>query len=132
MTTSNRRANARSDRTCQARSLTSLARYKSMATIPKKTLQRQENRLTVTAPVWANTLLLATKWGWKPKRPSFHFLAQNFEVSESEAIALAQTIERIWDSASADPFGVKLDPPVDLALLMSIGSFCLGGAFIVR
>jgi len=103
-----------------------------MPTTSKRTLQRSTERLSVSAPVWANALLLASKWGWKPGRPTYFFLAPDFEVAETEALALAQVIERIWVAVSSDPFAVKLDPPMDLSLLMTIGSFSLGGAFIVR
>jgi hypothetical protein len=73
-----------------------------------------------------------SNWGWKPSRPSFFFLGDNFEVTEEEARSLASTIERIWDAAGKDPFDLKLKPKVDLSLLMTVGAFCLKGAFVVR
>ncbi|MCZ6733453.1 MAG: hypothetical protein O7B27_13070, partial [Gammaproteobacteria bacterium] len=98
----------------------------------KKSLQRGEDCLSVDATVWANTLLLASNWGWKPDRPTYSFMAKYFEVTDKEATALAQTIDRIWSSAGDDPYALKLNPKVDLSLLMEIGAFCLEGAFVVR
>ncbi len=68
----------------------------------------------------------------QPERPSYFFMASGFNVRESEALALAQTVKSIWASASADPFTVTLDPSVNLAQLMEVGSFCLGGAFVIE
>ena len=97
----------------------------------KKVLERGRDSLSIDAPVWADMLLLALNWGWKPSRPTFYFLG-TIDVTEDEARSLASTIERIWDAAGKDPFGLKLKPHCDLGLLLKVGAFCLHGAFNVR
>ena len=103
-----------------------------MAPRPKRLLVRGEDSLSVAAPVWSNTIVLATRWGWQPERGAMHFLAPNFAVTERDAISLANTIGKIWQALSDDPFGITLDPPIKIERVMDIGAFCLGGAFIVR
>jgi len=103
-----------------------------MTSTPTRTLRRDARSLTLPAPQWSNILLLASKHGWQPEWPSDLFNASGFDVRESEALALGQTVETIWASVSADPFTVALDPSVNLAQLMKVGWFCLGGAFVIE
>jgi hypothetical protein len=95
----------------------------------QKVLERGEEHLTIDAETWANVLLVASKWGWRPSRPTYFFLASDFQVNNEEARALASTIERIWEAVSKDPFNLHLS--VELSTLMNVGAFCLRGAFVV-
>ena len=99
---------------------------------PITKLRRGESSLSLSAPSWSNVLLLASKCGWQPERPSYFFIASGFDVRDSEAYALAQTIEDIWTALSKDPFSDKLDPAVNVAQLLEVGAFCLGGGFTVE
>ena len=95
----------------------------------QKILKRSEESLAIDAETWAKILFVASKWGWQPSRPTYFFLASDFEVNDEEARSLASTIERIWDAASKDPF--NLDLSVNLSRLMDVGSFCLQGSFMI-
>jgi len=95
----------------------------------QKVLERGEEHLTIDAETWANVLLVASKWGWRASRPTYFFLASDFQVHDEEARTLASTIERIWEAASKDPFNLRVS--VDLSTLMDVGAFCLKGAFVV-
>jgi len=95
----------------------------------QKVLERGEEHLTIDVETWANVLLVASNWGWRASRPTYFFLASDFQVADEEARALASTIERIWEAASKDPFNLSLS--VELSTLMNVGAFCLKGAFVV-
>jgi len=90
---------------------------------------RGEEQLTLEASVWAEILLLASKSGWHPNRPTYYFLARNFEVQADEAASLASVIQHIWDTMSEDD---NFNPKVAIDKLMSVGAFCLKGPFITH
>lgn len=96
------------------------------------TLERGQETLQLKSQVWTDIVLVASKWGWKPSCPTYFFLATDFEVSAEEANSLADTIRRIWDALSADPSGFKLQPVVNISVLMNVGAFCLKGGFVLR
>lgn len=98
----------------------------------KRILERGSEQLLIDASEWADILLLALTWAWKPDSPAYNFLATNYEVTSQNARALADAIERIWGALSKDPFNVHLNPAVDVSLLMNVGAFCLRGSFVVR
>jgi hypothetical protein len=103
-----------------------------MARRRNRLLERGSEQLSIDASVWAEILLLASRWAWKPTSPSYFLLAPNYEVTAEDARSLANAIERIWAAASEDPFNINLTPPVDLGLLLTVGAFCLRGSFVVR
>lgn len=103
--------------------------------MPKKnvrTLERGLEQLSIGAEEWASVLLLASNEGWKPNRPSYFFLASDFQATEEEAQTLSQTVQRIWAKCEEEPFNPNLKPNVDLGILLSVGAFCINGAFVVR
>lgn len=99
---------------------------------PTKTLRRGHTVVSLSASDWTNILLQASRSGWRPERPTYFFIASGFDVLEREALALARTIEDMWATASEDPFSTALEPTLELATLMEVGAFCLGGAFRVE
>jgi hypothetical protein len=92
-------------------------------------LERGQDMLVLKASVWAEVLLAASKWGWKPTRPTFYFLASNFEVQHEEAMSLAASVERIWAAMSENP-ELRIGAPIDK--LLDVGAFCLKGPFVIR
>lgn len=95
-----------------------------------RVLERGSERLTLGADVWASFLLLASKRGWRPERPTYFFLGDDCLVQDQEAAALAAIVEGVWDEAQGAP--LKLERPVALPTLLDIGAFCLKGGFVVR
>jgi hypothetical protein len=96
---------------------------------PKVLLERGQDRLALDAPVWAEVLLVASKWGWQPSRPTFYFLGSDVEVQPEEAKSLAGAVERIWNAMSENP-DLRIGAPIDK--LLSVGAFCLKGPFVIR
>lgn len=92
-------------------------------------LERGQETLVLEAPVWAEILLIASKWGWQPTQPTFHFLGSNVEVQPDDARSLAAIVERIWTAMSDDP-DLHIDAPIDK--LLEVGAFCLKGPFVLR
>jgi len=97
----------------------------------KKSLERESERLELAPAMWAEILLLASRWGWRTERPTYFFLGQEVQVTEDEARALASIVNRILETALRDPFAVY-PTPVDMAILYQVGEFCAEGAFVIR
>ena len=96
-----------------------------------KILERKDDCLEIDHEAWADVLLLASNWGWKPAQPTYFFLGTDVHVSEVDAHSLATAIDRVLAKALHDPINFY---PVraDMGAVASVGEFCHSGAFTVR
>jgi hypothetical protein len=85
-------------------------------------------RYEIHAEEWAEIILLAGDWGWKPEKLKTFYLATNVEVSQADAFSLAETGQKILDSALADPLSVY-PIRVNMAKLYEVTEFCRLGGF---
>ena len=87
-----------------------------------KLLSRGDEWRRVKPDMWANFLLLAIRNGWNPDVPSISFLASHFDVSDANAVGLAEA----WDHFKSCTVhlikawaGTSLGPPNQLGYRIS-------------
>lgn len=85
-------------------------------------------RLEIHSERWAEILLLAQRWGWKPTQLSMFYLATNVDVPDADARSLARVGQKILDAALTNPLAVY-PVRVDMGVLSEVTEFCSAGGF---
>lgn len=93
-------------------------------------LERGGDSLRISAPVWAESLALALRYKWDPRGNSTSYLASGFSVSDQDAAALTEALDRAFAAALEQP--ARFYPVrVDMGELYQLREFIAGGAFVV-
>jgi hypothetical protein len=93
-------------------------------------LKRDDETITIAKSHWAESLALALRFGWNPPGPATAYLASGIRVSMTDASALADAFDRIFERALNDPmhfYPVR----VDMGELALVNDFVREGAFEV-
>lgn len=94
-------------------------------------LSRESEYFRIAEPEWADALLLALRFKWKPIGNSNSFLAKGFLVTTTNAIALSEAFDHVFELALKDPLFV-FTLRVDMGKLYLLNEFLKGGAFEIR
>jgi hypothetical protein len=93
-----------------------------------KILESPTAKLEIRAEAWAKILLLAETWGWKPMKVRMYYLANDQNVSETDAHNLSTAGQRVLDAALTNPSSVY-PVGVDMGKLYEVVEFCKAGNF---
>ncbi len=78
--------------------------------------------------MWAETLLIAEKYGWEPPTLMMSYLASNVSISRADAQEIYQALERLFEKALKSPADVY-PLRVDMGKLYLLKEFIEGGEF---
>jgi hypothetical protein len=96
--------------------------------VEMRLLLRGEDAFRVSAPEWANALALALKFGWNPPGPATSYLACGYRVSNENAAAIAEALDRAFEMAPEEPFYVY---PPEMGTIYLLLEYMRGGEFVV-
>ena len=91
-------------------------------------MERGSDTLLVDKKLWAEALLLAENYGWKPKKLRIAYLASQVEVSDEEASEIVLGLDRLFNKALQDPLQVY-PLRADMGQLAELREFIRDGAF---
>ncbi len=77
-----------------------------MATKGKLILSRGSEKFETTAKLWAEALLKAGDFGWKPEKPQLNYYASGAVISNDDASAIYDSLQKLFDAALKDPMSV--------------------------
>ena len=95
------------------------------------TLASSQDEVKINLNLWAETLVLAENYGWKPTNRRTSYLADNTCVSRDEAHAIADGLENLFEEALRNPLAV-LPVRVDMDDLYEIKEFLTSDGCVIR
>jgi hypothetical protein len=94
-------------------------------------LRRGQETHIIDREIWAETLLLAERYGWKPPQLRMKYLRTDFTVSAEESDGISRALQSLFDMALRDPLKVYPIRP-DMGRLYEVKDFVENGAFDVH
>lgn len=94
-------------------------------------MERADQYIELAPDEWANLVVLAEDYGWKPELKRVAYLAPDTQVSAIDAQRFVHALQDLIDAALADPFSVY---PIRarMDLVVEAEEFCSEGAFALR
>jgi hypothetical protein len=108
-----------------------------MKRVPLKKLRRGSEEYKIQAELWANAILFASDYGWKPSCPAYFFLGSGIDVSEEDAAGLVRAWDQLIDNTASymirrniiKEAGKTKMITMELGVLADLRNFCFGGPF---
>ena len=73
---------------------------------PERILESPGGQLALPKEEWANLIVLAEDWGWKPEQRRLSYLASGTCISASDALNMSSSLETVLKAALDDPRSV--------------------------
>jgi hypothetical protein len=99
---------------------------------PTTALVRDDWRIELPTPMWAEMLLFLSKCGWRPSVLTHSFLADGCVVCEDDAVSLAKAGEVVLDETSKNPLAALGTMRFDWGKFAEIVGFAAEGSFAIR
>jgi len=98
--------------------------------VKMRLLRRGADAFRIAAPVWADALALALRFGWNPPGPATFYVAAGYRVSNENAKAIAEALDRAFEMALEKP--VQFYPVrADMGVMYLLNEYLRGGEFAV-
>ena len=95
---------------------------------PAQTLERLDGRLELPSEEWANLIVVAEDWGWKPEQRRMWYLAPGTNVSAPDAAGFASALKKLLEAALTEPLSVY-PIRVSMEFVYQAEEFCRRGSF---
>ncbi|MCX6259205.1 MAG: hypothetical protein NTW49_15090 [Bacteroidia bacterium] len=94
-------------------------------------LKRGNDGLIIDCKLWADALVLAEDYGWKPPILRMNYLRNDFELSDDESKGIAGALNKLFDRAIKEPLKVYPIRP-NMGELYELKEFLSQGAATAR